>query len=493
MHLRSLVAVLLSLFAVLLSLFACCNRTEGASERVNLSHLDHLYKEVALSGREAALIHIYAEAPGFDPVGVEGEGLACVDDVARAVIVYMGDYASYRDLNSLEKSRRLVEFLYHLQHADGTFHNFVWPDLSINRTGKTSFRSIGFWAARAVWALGYYAVREPDPVRARCAIDAARQTLDVLERFVSLRYNRWRIHQGVRLPAWFPGDSICVAAIYLLGMTELYAVDPRTRDLGLMSRITEGIIACQTASGSDFPYGAHLPYALDSRVWHGWGNRMSQALLLPGLPGLPWVDAGRCSARLEASTFLPWIRATQIPSHMDPDPVAREVIAYGVGPIVSTLMGLARLDGDDDYARLAGLFASWFRGNNPAGAIMYDPESGRCLDGIAPEKVNRNSGAESTIEALLALQSIQDSDLALEYSRSRTLKSDSWKKPMLQSGYQARFRIGSGRFALLKYDFVEPGFELIESGHLEEMLSSGRPHVLPRDVPPCTPLPGHDP
>ena len=36
---------------------------------------------------------------------------------------------------------------------------------------------------------------------------------------------------------------------------------------------------------------------------------------------------------------------------------------------------------------------------------MYDPATGRCYDGInSPVDINRNSGAESTIEALLALQ-----------------------------------------------------------------------------------------
>jgi len=39
---------------------------------------------------------------------------------------------------------------------------------------------------------------------------------------------------------------------------------------------------------------------------------------------------------------------------------------------------------------------------------MYDPSSGRCFDGINSETdVNMNSGAESTIEALLSLLAIE--------------------------------------------------------------------------------------
>jgi hypothetical protein len=39
---------------------------------------------------------------------------------------------------------------------------------------------------------------------------------------------------------------------------------------------------------------------------------------------------------------------------------------------------------------------------------MYDPKSGRTFDGIgSPEEINLNSGAESTIEALLSLQALE--------------------------------------------------------------------------------------
>jgi hypothetical protein len=40
---------------------------------------------------------------------------------------------------------------------------------------------------------------------------------------------------------------------------------------------------------------------------------------------------------------------------------------------------------------------------------MYSKETGRCFDGLSSStKVNENSGAESTIEALLAIEKIED-------------------------------------------------------------------------------------
>jgi multiple sugar transport system substrate-binding protein len=84
-------------------------------------------------------------------------------------------------------------------------------------------------------------------------------------------------------------------------------------------------------------------------------------------------------------------------------------IAYGLGPIVEGYLALAEATGDQRYAVYAGLMAAWFTGSNPAGVPMYDAKTGRTFDGIdgpAPIKLNRNAGAESTVEALLALQAV---------------------------------------------------------------------------------------
>ena len=55
-------------------------------------------------------------------------------------------------------------------------------------------------------------------------------------------------------------------------------------------------------------------------------------------------------------------------------------------------------------SRLAALTAAWYFGANAAGTPMYDPATGRTFDGVAGDgKVNRNSGAESTIHGLLSM------------------------------------------------------------------------------------------
>ncbi|HEV7839251.1 MAG TPA: sugar ABC transporter substrate-binding protein, partial [Gemmatimonadaceae bacterium] len=97
-------------------------------------------------------------------------------------------------------------------------------------------------------------------------------------------------------------------------------------------------------------------------------------------------------------------------------------IAYGIGPIVEGYLALADLTGQRRYAVFAGIAASWFLGDNPAGIAMYDERSGRTFDGLdgpSSAKLNRNSGAESTIEALLALQRVNSNPDAAEYLHYR--------------------------------------------------------------------------
>lgn len=68
---------------------------------------------------------------------------------------------------------------------------------------------------------------------------------------------------------------------------------------------------------------------------------------------------------------------------------------------------------DNNFAKEAGDLATWFFGNNPANQIIYNTNSGIAFDGIdSTNKINYNSGAESTIEALLSMQAIESNNIA---------------------------------------------------------------------------------
>lgn len=61
---------------------------------------------------------------------------------------------------------------------------------------------------------------------------------------------------------------------------------------------------------------------------------------------------------------------------------------------------------DGKYADYALKAFAWFMGENNASSVLYDFASGGCRDGLHPDGVNLNQGAESTLSWLMSLISI---------------------------------------------------------------------------------------
>jgi hypothetical protein len=74
---------------------------------------------------------------------------------------------------------------------------------------------------------------------------------------------------------------------------------------------------------------------------------------------------------------------------------------------------------------------------------MYSPETGRGYDGITSHsEMNRNSGAESTIEALLTLCAIANDPVAEEYFRYRTVETPDERFRMYEGPEGDRLAVG---------------------------------------------------
>jgi hypothetical protein len=62
------------------------------------------------------------------------------------------------------------------------------------------------------------------------------------------------------------------------------------------------------------------------------------------------------------------------------------------------------LIGDELWSRGVAVAASWFAGDNDAGVPMHDDRSGGAFDGLRPDGVNLNQGAESTLAFISTMQ-----------------------------------------------------------------------------------------
>lgn len=395
---------------------------DDAGSLVNLTHLEHLTEPVTINGEEMAIVHIYAEYPDYDWVDDADEGISAVDDVARAAIVYLWEYERTGDDHWLDLARRCLNFVLYMQAESGEFFNFVWDrEGTINQFGSTSFQSLGWWAMRALWALGE-GVRVFDAVDADYAdrlAEAFVRTEAALANGLG-NYGEYLDVHGFRVPAWIPSSEATIASIGLLGLAAYYEARPNETTADVLTKIADGVAQYRLGDGLTYPFGMHPARANAPGFWHNWGAHMPHALAEAGrvMGREDWIE----SAAQTANSFLLRHLVFEPFRHIGVVPDRLEQIAYGTNMLVQAYAGLYRATGEQRYAQLAGLAASWFFGNNMAGVTMYDPASGRTFDGIngpASWRVNRNSGAESTIEGLMAMNTLARTVGALDFSQAQ--------------------------------------------------------------------------
>ena len=106
---------------------------------LNMAHLGYLYSEVKLeNGTTGGIVHIYSEYPDYNYTIEPNEGFACVDDVARAVVLLCGCPDDSNSKSRQDMLDKMMDFILSMQSDSGYFYNFIWHDGSINKTYRTS-------------------------------------------------------------------------------------------------------------------------------------------------------------------------------------------------------------------------------------------------------------------------------------------------------------------------------------------------------------------
>ncbi len=411
---------------------------------VNLTHLNFLVEDIEIAGQPMAIIHIYSEYPRYEWVDASGEGIAAIDDAARAALVYLTDYESTGDTTSLDKAQRLLNFVLYMQAEDGQFYNFILDRAgTINQTGNTSFKSSGWWAARAAYALGagYRVMLSVDPAYASKLDQAFRRIRDVWESEVAATHGKYDQVHNVQVPAWLIAGGSDVTSIAVLALLEhdraTGGQDEATRDM--LAKLGDGLAAYQVGDDRNYPFGWHPDSVASPFSWHAWGSIQVFALARAGqqLSRPEWV----ASAQREADSFYTRLLAGEMVGEWGVLPNDFPQIAYGVNSLVQGLVALHQATGDDTYGKLAGLTAGWLYGNNAAGFPMYDPATGRGYDGLhgpSSFRVNLNAGAESTIEALIALQAMNTDPVASRYLLYQPVTANPWQVLEAENAQQTR-------------------------------------------------------
>ncbi len=442
----------------------------GERSRVQFSHLEHLTERILFMGDSVDIVHVYANYPDYRWVSAMEsgpEGIACVDDAARAAVVYLRHYELTHTGKSLARVEGLLEFILKMQHPDGLFYNFIFADHSINRTGSTSIKSFGWWTGRAIWSmsLGYRLMREERPALAHRLADAIERALPHLDSLL-VRFGKEEQEGVYRIPQWLLyGSAADATTELLLGLIEYYRACPGEKLATAIRKLAAGMVIMQDGDSVVFPYGLHRSWRT---MWHMWGNGQTQALASAG-PLLEDHTMIR-SAEREARWFYSRLLIDGFVKEMNVTlPEERrefEQIAYGVRPMAVGLIRLYEATRNEDYLAMAGLAASWLTGNNVLQRAMYDPHTGRCYDGITDSTtVNMNSGAESTIEALYTMLEVEQYPEALRCIDFRKVAAGSaGGKPY------ARFRNNTGEGMMLVLDAGQHAFRILEGKAMEEFI-----------------------
>jgi len=389
----------------------------GDTAFVNTSHLDYLYTPVTFSnGTNAAGVYIYSEAPDYHLVADSDEGYTCVDDVSRAALVYLRSNKFLTDTSTQSKVFKLISFILEMQSSNGYFYNFLLTGNQLNTTGTTSINNPDWWSWRALQTLteGSPIVKIKDTQLSDNMDQAVNRLVAAIKTDLVNLPQTTKTVSGITVPQWLPaGSGTDQAALLILGLIP-YCTN--TNDAGItayVKKLADGIALMQQGDAANFPYGAFLSW---ENTWHAYGNDQAYSLLKAGA----FLNDPQYSSKAlaEVDNFYPWLLQNGFKSSFVvanngsgvqlTSEKSFEQIAYGIRPMVFAAIEAYRLTGQDKYADIAGHLSAWFLGNNAANKNMYSFVTGRCYDGItSAANVNINSGAESTIEALLAMQRVE--------------------------------------------------------------------------------------
>lgn len=329
-----------------------------------LRQLARLTVPVESAGERACAIAVYADAADRTiPATDRGyEGVACVDDASRALILLSDVWSATGLPRMREWALGLLDFLLYMQLEDGRFVNFIadWSGRR-NELGATSFPGGGFWHARGVRALA----------RATVTLGAERARVG-LERGLD----------HVRTARDVPPDIRSIHVLTALELLRAGAFLELRADLPVWC---DEIAACRR--------GGVLFDNPDETLPHLWGHQQEGVLAEAG--ELLGRDDLIAIARQSALTYL----APQIDSGFD-EPTVQP---YGVASAVYATERLRLVTDDPRFDELWPLARAWFDGRNPARSAVYDREEGRVYDGIDNGRLNLHSGAESNVVGAQAL------------------------------------------------------------------------------------------
>jgi hypothetical protein len=326
------------------------------------------------------------------------------DDNARALIVSVlldEDPARECMQETSQLSGRYLAFLWLAFNTDtGRFRNFLGYD----RRWLEEFGSDDSHG-RALWSLGKVLGHSRDAGLRGAAGRLFEAAVPATLTFTSPRAWAFSILGMQAYLDWFPGDRAVQGARNTLANRLL---DIYQRSHSATWRWFEKSLSYSNA---------RLSQALILAGWRS-GN---QSMIEAGMESLKWLVAEQ--HRDDAEVFVPigsngfFIEGSE-KARFDQQPV--EACAT-----VSACLEVYRLTEEGYWFEEAQRVFRWFLGKNDLHVPLYDATTGGCRDGLHPDRINENQGAESTLSFLMALLEMQEATVTNAQERHLEMSTSS--------------------------------------------------------------------
>lgn len=311
------------------------------------------------------------------------------DDNARALLAVAQEYARTKDPVALRLATTYLAYLYHALTPDNRVHNLMSYDRRwIDPVGSEDTHG------RVLWATGYLCGTKEEALPADLH-RAARQIFDETVRWArNLRSLRAIAYSLLGIYSFLQGDSHNEAVADLLEHLGDQLATAFERHCAPEWPWFENILAYSNAV---LPNALLLAYALTGNT--RYRDRAQAALEF--LVQVTVVDG----------VFMPigchgWYTRGGTRAWFDQQPI-------DVGDMVLACLTASQVLKEDEahYRNLALLCFDWFFGRNALGRPVVNTENGGCHDGLTPEGVNANQGAESQASYLLAYEAVLSANL----------------------------------------------------------------------------------
>jgi len=262
-----------------------------------------------------------------------------------------------------------------MQRPDGKFHNLLSYDRGF-LDGVGSEDCMG----RSLWACGYAILTSPI------------QGIKTMSKEI--------FDKGFRHASNFKSPR--ATAFTILGLCHYYEAFPHDPNLSksIVSLTEQLMDIYQQASSSDWcwfePYLTYVNPRLSQALFRAYAAIGDKRYLQIAKESFDFL----VEVQVIDEKFVPignkgWYKKGYQRAMYDQQPIEASCT-------VEAALAAFHATNEEKYPKVGYIALEWFLGKNTQNVMVYDPTTGACYDGINPQGLNLNQGAEATISYLLA-------------------------------------------------------------------------------------------